>query len=208
MIRREGFVTAGLCKVKDQIAEAAKNPVGEKTEQAAPEAPAKPVSVLDSLPEETRKAILSRRQEIEQFRRDLRFRLHESAAKTAQTEADSRKRADSLLALKNQLDSLTNQLESQREPDEFSPDFQLQLSDNFRELEKMRLELIEIQAAMPESSAPETGEKTNLLADLDSVTFGQLFRLGWAFFLPLILTILLSLLLLALVIILTFRFGL
>ncbi|MBO4647497.1 MAG: hypothetical protein J5806_05025 [Lentisphaeria bacterium] len=208
MIRREGFVTAGLCKIKDQIAEAAKNPAAGKTAEIADEASAKPVSFLESLPEETRKAILARQQEIEQFRRDLLFRLHETAAKTAQTESDSRKRADSLLALKNQLDALMDQLERQQEPDEFSPDFQIQLSDNFRKLEKMRLELIEIQAAMPESSAPEAREKTNLLADLDSVTFGQLFRLGWAFFLPLILTVLLGLLLLAVVIIFTFRFGL
>ena len=176
MIRREGFVTAGLCKIKDQIAEAAKNPAAGKTAETGDEASAK-VSFLESLPEETRKAILARRQEMEQFRRDLLFRLHETAAKTAQNEADSRKRADSLLALKEQLDALMDRLERQQEPDEFSQDFQIQLSDNFRALEKMRLELIEIQAAMPESSAPEASEKTNLLADLDSVTFGQLFRL-------------------------------
>ena len=208
MIRREGFVTAGLCKVKDQIAEAARNPAAGKTEETGGEAPAKPVSILESLPEETRKAILARRLEIEQFRRDLRFRLHESAVKTAQTEADSRKRADTLLALKNQLDVLTNQLEKQQEPDEFSQDYQIRLSESFRELEKIRLELIDIEAAMPESSAPETRGQTNLLADLDSVTFGQLFRLGWAFFLPLILTVSLGVLVLALVIVLTFRFAL
>ena len=206
MIRREGFVTAGLCKIKDQIAEAAKNPAAEKTAETSPEAPAEPVSVLASLPEETRKAVLARRQEIEQFRRDLRFRLHETAAKTAQAEADSRKQADTLLALKNQLDSLTNQLEGQQEPDEFSQDFQIRLSESFRELEKIRLALIEIQAVMPENPAPEVKGKNNPLADLDSVTFGQLFRLGYAFFLPLILTVLLGLLLLATVILLTFRF--
>ena len=72
----------------------------------------------------------------------------------------------------------------------------------------MRLKLIQIQAGMPENSTPEVKRQNNPLADLDSVTFGQLFRLGWAFFLPLILTVSLGVLVLALVIVLTFRFVL
>ena len=102
---------------------------------------------------------------------------------------------------------LLESLAQQQELDEYSADFQIRLSDNFRRLEHLRIELTDIQPpATEKAAAKQSGQ--NAFAELDSVTFGQLFRLGAAFLLPLILTILFTGLLLVLAIILTFRVNL
>ena len=47
-----------------------------------------------------------------------------------------------------------------------------------------------------------------MFSDLDSVSFGQLFRIGLAMFMPVILILLFSGILISIVILLTFRVGL
>ena len=208
-MKKEVFVTAGLCRIKDQIAEAARNSA-EKTADtpSGEDRPAAPVSVFETLPEETRKALRARWQEYEHFRQDLSFRLHEFSAGISRMETETRRNAEALQNAKSALDTLLHRLEQQQELDEFAPNFQMHLAENFRELDRMRLDLIQIQALKPAENPAENRKGTNLFAELDSVSFGQLFRIGTALFLPLTLAIVFSTLLLILAIALTFRIGL
>jgi len=209
-MKKEIFVTAGLCRIKDQIAEAARNSAEQTagTQQETAE-PGHPVSVFAALPEEARKALQARRREYEQTRRDLLFRLHEFAAKVSRLETETSKNSDAVQKVKSSLDTLLLRLDQQQEPDEFSVDFQIRLSGNFRELDRLRLELIQLQAVIPENNTPEfRNQERSLFAELDSVSFGQIFRVGTALFMPLIITIALSTLIIAAAIVFTFRIGL
>ena len=80
-------------------------------------------------------------------------------------------------------------MDQQQDPDEFSADFQLQLANNFKELDRIRIELIDIQSRLPEQKTEAAASsKNSLFAELDSVSFGQLFRIGAALLMPLMLS--------------------
>ena len=112
-----------------------------------------------------------------------------------------------MTAVRTSLDALSARMDQQQDPDEFSADFQVQLANNFKELDRIRIELIDIQSLLPEQKTEEAASgKNSLFAELDSVSFGQLFRIGSALLLPLLLTLFFCCLLLAAAIILTFRF--
>ena len=205
-MKKDMFLTAGLCLIKDKIAQSAEESA-EKTAKADETLPDRPVSVFEGLPPETAKALRSRWQEYEHFRQDLNIRLHELAARIANQCAETEKNSADLLKMKEETVKLLERLEKQPELDEYAPDFQLHLSDNYRQLEHLRIELTGIQLPTAEKTAVVQSSK-NLFAELDSVTFGQLFRLGAAFMLPLILAILFCGLLLMVTIFLTFRVNL
>ncbi len=191
-----GYITAGLCKIKDQLAD----PIPEIEEK-----PAAPVSVLDKLSEASRQAWLERRQEYERIRQDLRFRLQEFSSRLTRQESENRKAGQEFQTVRNQLDPLVKRVENQTEPDEYSEDFQMVLSGDIRELDQVRLDLIELQSLLPTQASQPEEQSGNLFSDLDSVSFGQLFRIGTGLLLPLILTLLICAILLGLAIILTFR---
>ena len=202
---KDMFITADLRRIKDQIAEAAKDSAEKNTDGKAPAD--QPVSVFAGLPDETVKALRERLRDYEYSRRDLQFRLHEFAASVSRWEEELSRNTASLTTVRSSLDSLSVRLDQQQEPDEFSADFQMQLANNSRELDRIRIELIDIQSRLPEQKAEESvSQKNNLFAELDSVSFGQLFRIGSGLLMPLMLTIFFCCLLLAAAIILTFRF--
>ena len=208
MKKDDMYVTPGLLGIREQIAEASRKNSGKPAgqEERGPETFAPRVSVFESLPEETRKALRARCLEFEHSKKDLLFRLHELSARTARMETDARRNAELSQRLKEGSAAALKKLERQQEPDEFSEDFQLRLSDNFRELDRIRLELIDLQAELPEenrSGAP--ARQAGLFAELDSVSFGQLFRIGTGLFLPVILTALLCAVLIAIALVLVFR---
>ena len=183
-MKKDIYITADLCRIKDRIAEATKDTAENNSE--VNNDTDKPVSVFAGLSEETAKALRERVRDYEYCRRDLLFRLHEFAASVSRNEEELSRNTASMSAVRTNLDALSARLEHQQEPDEFSADFQLQLANNFKELEHIRLELIDIQSRLPEKKADETpGPKNNLFAELDSVSFVQLFRIGSALLLPL-----------------------
>ncbi len=205
-MKKDMFVTAGLCLIKDKIAQSAENPA-EKSAKTDETLPDRPVSVFEGLQPETAKALRSRWQEYDHFRQDLNIRLHELAARIAKQSAETEKNSADLQKMKEETAKLLERLEKQPELDEYAPDFQLHLSDHYRQLEHLRIELTDIQLPAAEKTAADHSAK-NLFAELDTVTFGQMFRLGAAFMLPLILAILFSGLMLILTIFLTFRVNL
>ena len=207
-MKKDMYVTPGLVGIREQIAEASRKAAGKLpgSGTSGPETFAPPVSVFESLPEETRKALRARCLEYEHSRKDLLFRLHEFSVRTARMETDARKNTEILQRLKEGSSAWIEKLEQQQEPDEFSADFQLRLSDNIRELDRIRLELIQLQSEMPEEArSADTTKQSGLFAELDSVSFCQLFRIGSGLFLPVILTALLCAVLIGLAIVLAFR---
>lgn len=207
-MKKEVFVTAGMCRIKDQFADTARNMADEPVD-AEEKKPSGPVSVFDGLSEETARALRERVREYEHFRQDLTFRLHEFASRTDSQSAELEKTAEVLRQARSRAAALLEKAERQTPPDEYSEDFQLRLSDNCRELERLRIELIDLHGQLPETTAaqPQSAER-NLFADLDSITFGQLFRIGAAMMLPLILAMVFGGILLTLAIFLTFRVNL
>ena len=208
---RERYVTPGLVGIREQIAESSRQIAGKPAdpETDSGENTTSPVSIFDSLPEETRKALRARLQEYEYSRKDLLFRLHELSAKVVRMDSDARKQTEVLGPLRSRLEACLQLLEQQQEPDEYSSDFQIRLSEKHRELDRIRLDLIQIQSEMPsEPDSNRAVKSAGLFSELDSVSFGQLFRIGFALFLPVILILLLSGILISLVILLTFRVGL
>jgi len=205
-MKKDMFVTAGLCLIKDKIAQSAEE-LAEKPAETDETLPDHPMSVFEGLPAETAKALRSRWQEYEHFRQDLNIRLHEIAARIANQCAETEKNSADLQKMKEETAKLLERLEKQPELDEYAPDFQLRLSDNYRQLEHLRIDLTDIQLPTAEKTVVNQSAK-NLFAELDSVTFGQMFRLGAAFMLPVILAILFSGLLLMVTIVLTFRVNL
>ena len=205
-MKKDMFVTAGLCLIKDKIAQSAEDPA-EKSAKTDENLPGHPVSVFEGLPAETAKALRSRWQEYEHFRQDLNIRLHELAVRIANRCAETEKNSADLQKMKEETARLLERLEKQPELDEYDPDFQSRLSDHYRQLEHLRIDLTEIQLPTAEKTVADQSAK-NFFAELDSVTFGQMFRLGAAFMLPLILAVLFSGLLLIVTIFLTFRVNL
>lgn len=217
-MKKDIFITPGLCRIREQIADAARKAneknSGQNSETAVSNdsAPQQPVSSLANLPQETRQAWLARRDEFLRFRKEMRIRLHELAAECSRRNEAAEKNETEIKDAGQQLAALLERLEQQTEPDEFSPDFQVRLSDVCRELDHMRLELIPLQNLLSADSrsagSPGNASPASLFAELDSVSFGQLFRIGAALALPLILTLLFCALLLCAAIALTFRVGL
>ena len=202
---KDMFITADLRRIKDQIAEAARDTAEKNTDGTA--ASDRSTSVFAGLSDETAKALRERLRDYEYCRRDLQVRLHEFAASVARREEELSRNTASMTTVRSGLDSLSARLDRQQDPDEFSADFQLRLASNFKELERIRIELIDIQSLLPEQKTEEAADsKNSLFAELDSVSFGQLFRIGSALLLPLMLTLFFCCLLLAAAIILTFRF--
>lgn len=208
---KERYVTPGLVGIREQIAEASRQVSGKPAGSAAggTENAVPPVSIFDTLPEETRKALRTRLQEYGYSRKDLLFRLHEFSAQVARMESEAKKQTGILEPLKARTEALLQQLDQQREPDEFSGDFQTRLSENHRELDRIRLVLIQLRSELPEETAPDhAARQAGIFSELDSVSFGQLFRIGAGLFMPLILVLLLIGILISVVILLTFRVGL
>lgn len=217
-MKKDLFITPGLCRIREQIADAArksneKKP-GEDGDSAVQQnsAPQVPVSALAALPPETRQAWLARRDEFLRFRKEMRIRLHELSAECSRRNEVAEKKQNEVKDAGQQLAVLLEKLEQQTEPDEFSPDFQTRLSEVCRELDHMRLELVPLQnmlaADRPAENPSGCAGSASLFAELDSVSFGQLFRIGAALSLPLLLTLFFCALLLCAVIALTFRVGL
>ena len=94
---------------------------------------------------------------------------------------------------------------------EFDPADQKRLADTCRMIENIRMEVIRIQARgipaattpVNESTVPEKKEYS--MAELDSLTFSQLFRFGWALTMPLCIAVILAAILIGAAVILSFN---
>ncbi len=209
-MKKEVYVTEGLLRIKEQIAEAAKK--SPDTDGAgSPAAGTETVSPQEQLSPETREALRKRHEEFTRFRRDVLFKVHELLSVSSATAGAARKKAEDSSLVETQLKELLTRIEELGEPDADTSDYQIRLSVACRSLDRLRLELIPLQTPLEKeqaSSSAESAPRSNFFAELDSVSFWQILRVGLYLSLPLLIALLLFGALLSVVIVMTFRIGL
>jgi len=127
-------------------------------------------------------------------RRDLAVRTAEALAWIDREIAQSERKLQELKPRREHLVSIAAELNRESPLDVDGAATQSQIAAESRRLEDLRLDacrmIAESGMAAPGAQAPAR-EKTSSLdgIDWDSVTFGQLCRIGWGMFFPLILTV-------------------
>lgn len=214
---KEVFVTDNLHRISGQIAEAARKPSGapgdgENILETHPEEPQQPLppKTREKMSSETEHALRLRHEEFLRFKSDLTARLTEAEAEVAAASARYRKSADEFYAAEMQFAEALKKIEKLREPDVNAHDYQIRLAEACRSLELIRLEMISRQGRLESPDhrpSPAAKTEVNLFAEMASVSFSQLFRIGLGVGLPLLIALFISSILIGGVIILTFRLG-
>ncbi len=212
---KEAFVTDNLHRISGQIAEAARKGAGVPEEETAAAgtagtASAKSAKVREKMSPETERALRLRHEEFVRLKSDLLTRLTESEAEIAASSARYRKAADEFYAAEVKFAEALKRVDVLVEPDADSPDYQIRLAEACRSLELIRLEMISLKGRLehPDSSAAAPSKlEVNLFTEMASISFSQLFRIGFGIGLPLLAALLLSSIIIGGIIVLTFRLG-
>lgn len=221
---KDMFVTSGLCRIREQIAASSKksasssedgSPIQEE-EGNAVSSPGIPASApqkefdFETLSPEAQRALIQREEEFERFRREVMLRIHEMDLASGSNKEKALETIRLSDKIKTDLEALRRTMEALPEISREESSYRRILADNCRTLDRVRMEMLDIKLLLEEEreNKVSSGIKANLFAELDSVTFAQIFRVACAFFLPLIGALLLGLLLLGILIILTFRVSL
>ena len=201
-------VMNNLYKIGDKISEATAGKDAVQTEQTS-SAAGQPAAAAVSQSATLNKALLRRYDDLLKSKRDLTGRL------VAECEAvrHSHKNAGAVMEItESALKQLEEYLETvQKSDNDFDPADQRRLAEECRKIEMIRIEVIRLQARMKnlnESGSSSGGSNVaseNLLMELDSLSVSQLFRFGWAVFLPLILAAVISAILISAAIILSYN---
>ena len=203
------YVSGNLHRISGQLSEATAKkipPQEEETAEAgAPRSdkmvPASPREEVKPDYAELHKHLKHRFDELLRLKRDVNARIEEHHAfYSAEAEA-LHHRVMELEETVATLNSLRNALETSEIPDFADPDFKSKLTNALRIFENARLEDIKT-VAKAEGAQPSARNANRSAAgsgdgSFTRLTAGDLFRKGFLFFLPLILTLLLSTLLLA-----------
>ena len=227
-MQNNGSVMNGLHKISGKIAEAARpqqihtaNAPGQDVPSAPPSAePQKniPPAVTfrpPSLPKPQGKsgsilgdALLRRYEDFLKTRRDLAARIVRETESLRNRQAENLREAEKIKQYLSSLEEFTKIMESADES--VDPGDQALFAAECRKIEHLRLELFRIAEQTEILSGRKTsGEKStdaaSILPVLDSLSFGQLAKAGFAFFFPLLAVLIFSALLLAAAIILSFN---
>ena len=157
--------------------------------QTIPPEPPPPPAVSRQLSE----AIQRRIADFRLSRRDLAVRTAESLARIDREIAESERKIQELKPRRDQLASIAAELEKESPLDVDGSATQSQIAAESRRLEGLRLDACRIIA---ETSAASPGPQNAVAKkssvegiDWESVTFGQLCRIGWGIFFPFILAV-------------------
>ena len=214
---KEVFVTDNLHRISGQIAEAARKPSGmpgdgENPPETLPEESQRshPAGTREKMSSETEHALRLRHEEFLRFKSDLTARLTEAEAEVAAASVRYRKSADEFYAAEMQFAEALKKIEHLTEPSADAHDYQIRLAEACRSLELIRLEMISRKGRLeyPDSrSNPAPKTEINLFAEMASISFSQLFRIGLGIGLPLLIALIASSILIGGIIALTFRLG-
>ena len=142
-------------------------------------------------------------------RRDLAVRTAESLARIEREIAESERKIQELKPRRDQLASIAAELEKESPLDVDGSATQSQIAAESRRLEGLRLDacriIAETDAASPGPQNAAAGKASSEGIDWDSVTFGQLCRIGWGIFFPFIVAVLLGSLLIGAAVIAAFN---
>ena len=203
------YVSGNLHRISDQLSEATVKktpfPGEENAETSGSDRPAETASPSPAKEESKRdyaelhKPLKPRFDELLRLKRDINARIAEHRALYAAEAGALQNRKQELDSAVAALDALQKPLEMYEIPDFADPEFKSKLADALRFFENARLEEIKTAAKMEGSrpSARNRDPSAPAGPSFAALTGGELFKKGFAFFLPLILTLLLSALLLA-----------
>ena len=142
-------------------------------------------------------------------RRDLAVRIAESLAGIDREIADSQRKLLELRPRRELLANIADELNKLSPLDVDGSATQSQIAAESRRLDNLRLDACRIIAASgtaaPGAQAPAQNPSLFEGIDWDSVTFGQLCRIGWGMFFPFIVTVLLAALLIGAAVIAAFN---
>ena len=142
-------------------------------------------------------------------RRDLAVRIAESLAGIDREIADSQRKLLELRPRRELLANIADELNKLSPLDVDGSATQSQIAAESRRLDNLRLDACRIIAASgtaaPGAQAPAQNPSSFEGIDWDSVTFGQLCRIGWGMFFPFIVTVLLAALLIGAAVIAAFN---
>lgn len=202
-------VMNNLYKIGDKISEASSGKETPAADHAATSTPANQNVSAASQSATLSKALVRRYDDLLKSRRDLTGRLvaeceslrhnHEKARAIMEVSDSALKQMEEYLKIVKDADN------------DFDPADQSRLAAECRKIENIRIEVIRLQSKMKNLSDPGTGSGNisagsgSLLEDFESLTLSQLFRFGWAIFLPLILAAVVSALLIGAAIILSYN---
>ncbi len=131
-------------------------------------------------------------------RRDLAVRVTESLGGIEWEIAESERRLQELKPRRDRLASIAAELSRENPLDAESGVTQTQIATESRRLEELRLDACRMiaESGATTQSIPLPAQKTKASSfegiDWDSVTFGQLCRIGWGVFFPFIVTVILA----------------
>ena len=142
-------------------------------------------------------------------RRDLAVRIAESLAGIDREIADSQRKLLELRPRRELLANIADELNKLSPLDVDGSATQSQIAAESRRLDNLRLDACRIIAASgtaaPGAQAPAQNPSSFEGIDWDSVTFGQLCRIGWGMFFPFIVSVLLAALLIGAAVIAAFN---
>ena len=142
-------------------------------------------------------------------RRDLAVRTAESLAMIDREIAESERKLRELKPRRDHLASIAAELNKESPLDVDGAATQSQIAAESRRLEDLRLDACRMiaESGMTPSAAQAPARKNSSLEDIDwnSVTFGQLCRIGWGVFFPVVLAVFLGALLIGAAVIAAFN---
>ena len=228
-MQNNGSVMNGLHKISGKIAEAAR-PQGRPADAAETDVPSAPPAAE---PQETippavsfrpprlenpkpqgksgsilGDALLRRYEDFLKTRRDLAARIVRETESLRNRQAENLREAEKIKQYISSLEEFTKIMESADES--VDPGDQALFAAECRKIEHLRLELFRITEqteilAGKKMSGEKSTDAASILPVLDSLSFGQLAKAGFAFFFPVLAVLIFSALLLAAAIVLSFN---
>lgn len=142
-------------------------------------------------------------------RRDLAVRVMESLGGIEREIAESERRLQELKPRRDHLASIAEELSRENPLDAETGVTQTMIAAESRRLEELRMDVCRkiAESGTTTQSIPLPSQKTSSLEGIDwgSVTFGQLCRIGWGVFFPLIVSVVLAALLIGAAVIAAFN---
>lgn len=224
-MQNNGSVMNGLHKISGKIAEASRPPIAAPQDNSRshniPAPPPAPVAAVTEAPlpqkgPEPRKtsgsllgdALLRRYEDYLKTRRDLSARIVRETETLRIRQEELQREAE---RIRTNLEMLGTFAETTAATDDsVNPGDQAVFAAECRKIEHIRLELFRIAEQTDvlvnkKNSGGTSSDVSSLLPVLESISFGQLAKAGFAFFFPLIVTLILASLVLAAAVILSFN---
>jgi hypothetical protein len=203
-MRKKEFVSGSLHKIRDKISESASNPGEGGMENSDNKFVSETKTGLKPLSDKNfKKALEKRRDEFVKVRRDVMGRLTQAIAvipdviKSYELHIEESKNVEDFF--NKMLDELTALDDSNWDEENYS----VELGNAMKKVEDMRLEYIRRSAKLDklkkgaEVSSPQKTSNDSALLELTSLSFGQIFRMGFIFSLPILFILIFGALLVA-----------